>query len=194
MVHTDLPSAPAAGSFPSMLVEMKTPYRQVNRNLAAGDVLFLHTDGFEESKRKLRGPDFQFVPGDEDFSEARIDEVIAAVFNRRTYTLSRAQNPLAGEELAFDFSTCEGTVREAVLALVAVEKVYRMVPDPSLGQESRVTMESKVADFLKKHFLQYPRYFSHSIDGAAGRGTVTFTNALEDDQYDDLTIIALRRK
>ncbi len=194
MVHSSLPSAPAAGSFPSMLVEMKTPYRQVQQRLSAGDVLFLHTDGFEESKRKLRGPDFQFVPGEEDFSEARIDEIISAVFNRRTYSLSREQNPLPAEELVFDFSSCKGTVREAVLALVAVEKVYRMVPDPSLSQDSRVTMEVKVSEFLKTHFLQYSRYFSRSIDGAAGNGTVTFTNALEDDQYDDLTIIALRRK
>jgi serine phosphatase RsbU (regulator of sigma subunit) len=194
MVHTDLPPAPAAGSFPSMLVEMKTPYRQVQHRLAAGDVLFLHTDGFEESKRRLRGPDFQYMPGEEDFSEARIDAVIASVFNRRTYILSRSQNPLPGEELVFDFSSCEGTVREAVLALVAVEKVYRMVPDPALNEESRVTMETKVADFLKAHFLQYERYFSRSIDGAGGKGTVTFTNALEEDQYDDLTIIALKRK
>ena len=177
-----------------MLVEMKTPYTQVQRRLEPGDVLFLHTDGFEESKRRLRGPDFQVIPGDEDFSEKRIDEIIAAVFNRQTYALARAQNPLPEEELVFDFSSCQGSVSEAVLALVAVEKVYRMVPDPGLAPESRVTMETKVADFLKAHFMQYPRYFAHAIDGAAGKGTVTFTNALEDDQYDDLTIIALRRK
>ncbi|HET6451869.1 MAG TPA: SpoIIE family protein phosphatase [Spirochaetia bacterium] len=194
MVHTVLPSAPAAGSFPSMLVEMKTPFTQVQQRLAAGDVMFLHTDGFEESKRRLRGPDFQFVEGEEDFSEERIDEIIAAVFNRRTYTLVRAQNPVPAEELVFDFSSCKGSVKEAVLALVAVEKVYRMVPNPGLGAESRVTMESKVAEFLQAHFAQYPRYFSHAIDGAAGKGTVTFTHAMEEDQYDDLTIIALRRK
>ena len=194
VVHSDLPSAPAAGSFPSMLVEMKNPFRQVQQQLGPGDVLFLHTDGFEESKRPLRGPDFQVVPKqEEDFGEPRIDAIINAVFTRGRYVLSRTQNPIPDEELVFDFSSCTGTVKEAVLALVAVEKVYRMLPDPKLGRDDKVTIEEKVASFLKDHFVQYPRYFSHPVDGEQ-KAILTFTNAYEEEQYDDLTIIALRRK
>jgi hypothetical protein len=214
MIHTSLPDSPAAGSFPSMLVEMKTPYKQVQQNLVAGDVLFLQTDGFEESERKLRNGEFQETkceePGladdqdhqgthkkgesEEDFGEIRMDGIINAVFNRARYTLVRSHNPLPGEELVFDFSACQGTVREAVLALVSVEKVYRMIPNPRLGEESKVTIESKVVDFLKEHFLQFNQYFSHRVESAQATGYVTFTHAMEDEQYDDLTILVLRRK
>ncbi|MGA2639598.1 MAG: SpoIIE family protein phosphatase [Spirochaetia bacterium] len=214
MVHASLPDSPAAGSFPSMLVEMKTPYKQVQQQLVSGDVLFLQTDGFEESERKLRNTEFQEAkcdePGladgqdhegthkkgesEEDFSETRMDIVINAVFNKGQYNLVRSHNPIPNEELVFDFSNCQGTVREAVLALVSVEKVYRMVPDPQLGEASRVTIESKVADFLKEHFLQYERYFSHRVEGGEASGYATFTHAKEDEQYDDLTILVLRRK
>jgi serine phosphatase RsbU (regulator of sigma subunit) len=193
MVHVQLPSSPAAGSIASMLVEMKSPYRQVQQKLGPGDVLFLNTDGFEESKRPMRGPDFKLVEGGEDFSGARIDAVFNAVFTRGRYVLSRAGNPIPDEELVFDFSSCKGTVKEAVLALVAVEKVYRMSPNPLLGRDDKVTIEEKVAEFLKDHFIQYPKYFGHPVDGEQ-KGILSFTNAFEDEQYDDLTIIALRRK
>ena len=95
----------------------------------------------------------------------------------------------------FDFSTCKGTAQEVVLALVAVDRVYRMVPDPRLDRRTRSTVESIVVDFLKKHFLQYDRYFSHHAGvRKATPGTVTFTHAMEDDQSDDLTILVLTKE
>jgi serine phosphatase RsbU (regulator of sigma subunit)/HAMP domain-containing protein len=214
MVYPKLPDSPAAGMFASMLVDMKTPFRQVQQRLVSGDVLFLPTDGFSESERKLRNADFQEVkceePGiadgedhlgthdrgdaEEELGEARMEGVINAVLNKGHYTLVRTHNPVPNEELVFDFSGCKGTAREAVLALVSVEKVYRMIPDPRLGEESTVTLESKVAQFLKEHFLQYARYFSHQVEGANATGYATFTHAKEDEQYDDLTIIVLRKK
>jgi len=193
VVHDDLGETPATGSLASMLVEMKAPYRRVQLSLAPGDVLFLHTDGFDESKRPLRGPDFQVSEGDEDFGQARIDAVINAVFTKGRYVLMRTANPVPNEQMVFDFSSCAGTAREAVLALVAVEKVYRMSPNPQLGREDKITIEDKVAVFLKEHFIQYPAYFGHPLDGQE-KGILTFSNAFEDEQYDDLTIIALRRK
>ncbi|MGA2378953.1 MAG: SpoIIE family protein phosphatase [Spirochaetia bacterium] len=214
ITHGKLPDSPAAGMFPTMLVDMKTPYKQVQQRLENGDVLFLATDGFEDGVHTLRNADFQEMKCDEPglavdqehlgthkkgeskerFGAVREDDVINAVFNRRKYTLVRNHNALANEELVFDFSTCKGTAKEAVLALVAVEKIYSMVPDPRLGEESKVKMEAKVADFLKEHFLQYQRYFSHHVEGEKTTEYVTFTHAMEDEQYDDLTILVLRRK
>jgi hypothetical protein len=75
-----------------------------------------------------------------------------------------------------------------------VEKVYRLVADPQAGEESKVAVDEKVNAFLKNHFLQYPRYFSHAIDGRGGGGSVTFSHLREDEQYDDLTILVIRRK
>ena len=92
----------------------------------------------------------------------------------------------------FDFSRCEGTVREAVLALVAVEKVFRLIPDPHAGPE-RKAVDSKVDAFLKEHFLQYQGYFSHRVEEPAG-ALVTFTHVREEEQYDDLTILVIQRK
>jgi hypothetical protein len=216
MVHNQLPDSPAAGTFPSMLVEMKAPYKQVVQRLDRGDVLFLQTDGIEESKRKLRNSAFEEIvcdepglaPGEfhlgthkkgdkegtEEFGTTRIDGVLNAMFNGGTYRLVRNHNPIADEELTFDFSSCSGTAREAVLALIAVEKVYRLIPDPHAGEGSRVLVDTNVDAFLQKHFAQYKKYFAHPLAAQQDPGYVAFSHAREDDQYDDLTILVVRRK
>jgi hypothetical protein len=217
ILHSQLPDSPAAGMFASMLVEMKAPYKQVQQQLAPGDVLFLATDGFEDAIHTFRDANFKPILCDEQglaekehhkanlgdhekglplerFGVPREDELINAVFNRQRFVLVRNHNPIPDEQIVFDFSTCGGTAQEAVLALVAVDRVYRMVPDPRLGLENKITIESKIADFLKEHFLQYDRYFSHPVEGENKSGNLNFTHAMEDDQSDDLTILVIRRK
>jgi hypothetical protein len=192
---------------------MPSPYTQVTHKLESGDTLFLYTDGLEEAERKLYNAQFEVAPCDEpglkdgeehlgthkkgedheEFGRERIDGIINAVFNNGHYRLVRSHNSIADEDLDFDFSTCTGTVREAVLALVAVEKLYRMIPDPNAGLQNRVNVDVKVAEFLKQHFVQYARYFSHPVEGEQVPGYVTFTHAREDEQYDDLTLLVIRR-
>jgi hypothetical protein len=178
-------------------------------------VLLLATDGLEESKRKLRNAAFEPIvcdveghskdspggthdkgdaEGTEDFTNGRVDEVFNAVFSKGRYRLVRSHNPTPDEELEFDFSSCQGTAKEAALAVISVEKVYRMVPDPSAGPDSRVMVDEKLVAFLKAHFLQFDRYFSHPQEKQSVKGYVTFSHAREDDQYDDLTILVIRRK
>jgi hypothetical protein len=212
MVHKELSKAPAAGVFQS--ADMPVPYAQVVHKLEPGDTLFLYTDGLEEAERNLRNAQFEIVPcdepglkdreehlgthkkgeTDEEFGRERIDGIINAVFNNGHYRLVRSHNPIENEELDFDFSMCTGSVKEAVLALVAVEKVYRMIPDPNAGLQSRVNVDAKVAEFLNQHFVQYASYFSHPVEGQQIPGYVTFTHAREDEQYDDLTLLVIRRK
>jgi hypothetical protein len=216
ITHTMLPHAPAAGTFPSMMVETTAPYQQVVHPLAPGDVLFLHTDGIEESKRKLRNAAFEEIvcdepgleamemhlgthkkgdpEGTEEFGTERMDGVLNALFTCGTYRLVRNHNAVPNEELLFDFSTCTGTAQEAVLALISVEKVYRQIPDSAAPETSRVTVDAKVAAFLKEHFRQFGRYFAHPLKDQPDPDSVTFSHAREDDQYDDLTILAVRRK
>ena len=185
----DLPQAPAAGVFNGTLVDMKGGFRQVDHRLDPGDVLFLYTDGFEEAKRHLRNSAFEVVTCDEpdlqkgethlgthkkgqdveEFGDRRMDGVLNAVFNRGRYPLLRMHSPVANEELLFDFTSCAGTDREAVLALVAVEKVYRLIPDPHAREEDRVAVDEKIDAFLQEHFPQYEAYFSHKLD-AQSRG------------------------
>ncbi len=105
----------------------------------------------------------------------------------------RHHAPNPSEELEFDFSSCTGTVREAVLALVAVEKVFRLYARPGTAA-ARVMVDSKVEAFLKDHFVQYPVVFAHRQDGQGNGAGIAFTQLFEDDQYDDLTMLVLRKK
>lgn len=218
MVHDELTpkekGSPAAGVFPSMLVEMKSGFPQFPIKLDHGDVLFLPTDGVDEAKRFLRDTSFEKMtclePGlkegeyhlkthkygtdNEDFGKDRMDDFITGVFNKARVKLVRHHNPIPNEELEFDFSGCEGTVKEAVLAVVSAEKLFRLVLAPTAGDGNRVLVDAKIDAFLKKHFLQYERYFSHRVEGQSDDPYAHFSHLLEDEQRDDLTILVVRRK
>ncbi len=214
MIEIKLPEAPAAGVFPSEMVEMQAGFKQVAHQLNKGDALFLFTDGIEEAKRQFRNEEFEAIsctePGLEDNEEhggthlkgssneemgiPRIYEIINSVSNLRKYRLVKYHNPAGDEELTFDFTSCRGSVEESVLALVAVEKIFRIYPDPRATGEDRVTVDKKIDLFLEKHFEQYRTYFTHRQDTDDQADTVTFTHLKEDEQYDDLTILVLRKK
>jgi HAMP domain-containing protein len=194
-----LPDAPAAGVFPSDLVEMKGGFKTVALDLSPGDTVFLFTDGIEEAKRLLR--DNQFRPtsvegvDSEEMGLERIDAILNAVLNRGIFRLTKSHNPLGDEALEFDFSGGTASVEEAVLALVGVEKVFRLVPDPAAGGDDRVLVDVRVGEFLKKYFRQFDRYFGHPVAGEGRPGDpLVFSHLREDDQYDDLTILAVRKK
>ena len=218
MVHDELTpkekGSPAAGVFPSMLVEMKSGFPQFPIKLDHGDVLFLPTDGVDEAKRFLRDTSFEKMtclePGlkegeyhltthkygtdNEDFGKERMDDFITGVFHKSHVKLVRHHNPIPNEELEFDFSSCAGTVKEAVLAVVSAEKLFRLVRAPSAGDGNRVLVDAKIDAFLKKHFLQYERYFAHRLEAQQDDPYAHFSHLLEDEQRDDLTILVVRRK
>ncbi|MFI5367581.1 MAG: SpoIIE family protein phosphatase, partial [Spirochaetia bacterium] len=218
MVHDELTpkekGSPAAGVFPSMLVEMKSGFPQFPIKLDHGDVLFLPTDGVDEAKRFLRDTSFEKMtclePGlkegeyhlkthkygtdNEDFGKDRMDDFITGVFHKSRVRLIRNHNPIPNEELEFDFSSCSGTVKEAVLAVVSAEKLFRLVLAASAGDGNRVSVDAKIDAFLKKHFLQYERYFSHKLEAQPDDPYAHFSHLLEDEQRDDLTILVVRRK
>ncbi len=214
MVQKLLPEAPAAGVFPTMIVETQSGFQSVSTRLNSGDILILFTDGLEEAKRHFRDSAYSVIkceeeglkegelhggthtPGSdgEELGIARIHEIVNAVMNRGEYRLVKYHNPIPDEELVFDFSTCEGTVDEAVMALVAVERVFRLYPDPEAGLEDRIVIDAKVNDFLLEHFLQYDKYFNHLIEQDETSGIILFSHLKEDEQYDDLTILAIKKR
>jgi hypothetical protein len=124
----------------------------------------------------------------------RIEAVIQAVFNKTVYSLYKYHNPVKDEELIFDFSSCEGRLDEAVMALIAIEKVFRIYPDPKASKEEIVQIDKKVDEFLKKHFIQYKFYFKHHLDSEDDADYNYYTHMKEDEQYDDLTILVVRKK
>ena len=214
MVQSVLAEAPATGVFPSDMVEMGAGFKQVPMVMKHGDMLLLFTDGVEEDQRFFRDDQFQVMTCNADESEAdeegmhgdhqpdedheelgisRVYDVVNAVMSGGSFRLEKYHNPIPDEELVFDFSTCEGTVREAVLAMAAMDKIFRLVPDPNARPTDRVRVDINIVEFLKEHFLQYDTYFQNPIPDEQYPEYVNFTNLKEDDQYDDLTILGVRK-
>ncbi|MDA8426246.1 MAG: SpoIIE family protein phosphatase [Treponema sp.] len=215
LVEELLPDSPAAGIFPSFMVQMKNPMVQIVRTFEQDDVLLLYTDGIEEAKRHFRDADFKIVPctdvpkdqthenhsggqDNEEFGYDRITAILEAVDKRGSYRLVKQHDPLPDDLLSFDFSTCSGSLQEKVLALIAVEKVFRMYPDPQATESDYVLVDEKVDKFLERHFDQYRLYCSkkkpYTDPQKDNPGYLLYAGIKEDDQYDDLTILGIRRK
>jgi serine phosphatase RsbU (regulator of sigma subunit) len=204
---------PAVGVLPNFLVESKGGYPVQTMTLDHGDILFLYTDGIEEAKRQFRDSSFneiicseggaplntphgnhQVGQGNEELGKGRVEDIINAVMNRRTYSLYKHHNGEGEQTLRFDFSSCEGTVEEAIIALVSVEKMFRLYKNPAAGEGNRVLVDRKADEFLKAHFLQYRAYCTKSSLAAENNACLYYTHVMEDPQYDDLTIIGIKRK
>ncbi len=203
----------AAGVFPTMLVDMKGGFPVEKINIKKGDIFFFYTDGIEEAKRMFRDENLKIIfcnePGlkegdehgthtvgqdSEEMGRERVQEIIEAVFAKRKFTLKKWHNPIKDEAFDFDFTNCEGTIEEAILALVSVEKIFRLYQDKSATNFDQVIVDKQVDMFLNKHFLQYPTYCLHREAHPEYNEYLYYTNIKQDEQYDDLTILAMKRK
>jgi hypothetical protein len=133
--------------------------------------------------------------GDEEMGPDRVQDIINAVMNKQVYTLHKYHNP-EGEnhDLQFDFTRCEGKVEEAIMAMVSVEKMFRMYKSTKAGPDSRVLVDKKVDEFLRKYFRQYRNYCYDAIENPGNDAYMYYTHVKEDEQYDDLTILGVNRK
>jgi len=207
-----LPDAPAAGILPYGMVAEKGGYRVQTVGLDRGDILLLYTDGLEESRRMFRGPVFDgkscgggvnrlphgnYVAGrwGEELGTRRIYGIVGAVMGRRRYRLRKWHTPEGREEfLNFDFSGCRGGAEDAVLALVAVEKMFRCYRAPGATSSDRVLASRKVDAFLRAHFAEYGAYCSRSRDCPGDSSRVCYTHLREERRHDDMAILAIERK
>ncbi|MDR1046412.1 MAG: SpoIIE family protein phosphatase, partial [Treponema sp.] len=209
-----LPETPATGVLPNFLVESKGGYQVQSMTLDPGDILFLYTDGIEEAKRKFRNKEFKEIPcaegnapadtphgnhvtgqENEELGPDRVEAIINSVMNRQVYTLRKWHNPEGeDQELSFDFSACRGTVEEVIMALVSVEKIFRCYRSPKMDDTSRVLIDKKADAFLKTYFLQYRNYCSWPREAPGNDAYMYYTCIKEDEQYDDLTILGIKRK
>ena len=177
-----LPASPAAGVVSNSMVEAKGGYQVQSITLDHGDILLLYTDGIEEAQQ--RG---------ETMGRQRVYDIINAVLNRQTYILEKLHNA-DGEELHFDFSSCNENVEEVIMALISVEKMFRCYRNPKFTREDCVPVDKKIDSFLRKHFLQYGIYCSHMSEHPEKNSYVCYTHLTEDEQYDDLAILGIKRK
>ena len=211
-----LSSAPTAGIFSSDLVNMKGGFVIEKTQLNKGDVLYLYTDGIEESTRRIRNQKYQVQQQNvevkkmnpkthkeeveiktedikEEFGTERIEQIIEKVFSKQKFVLTKEKNPNAAETLEFDFSKGQGTISESILALASIEKVYRMYKNPEGQQNEYIKVDKKIDEFLEKHFSEYPVYAGKKTENPAMPNYVDYEQIQEDEQSDDLTMLAIRR-
>ena len=208
-----LRSGSAAGAFSSEMINLNGGYPVEKIHLNCGDILFLYTDGIEESKRKLRIPlskpkdgadailsedngDNNHLIGtdSETLGKDRVEAIIEAVFARKKFTLKKRQSDHIYEQMDFDFSSCNGTIEDAVLALISVEKVFRMYKDSSAQSFDCVQVDKKIDAFLSKCFLQYDIYCYDKEPHPIYDEYFYYKQIKEDIQYDDLTILGIARR
>ncbi|GHV81829.1 hypothetical protein AGMMS49991_03870 [Spirochaetia bacterium] len=211
MKRMTLHQTPATGVLPNVMVESKGGYMVQTVTIDPGDVLFLYTDGIEESKRKFRDARFNeslctegdadtshenhmVGQGEEELGTGRVEAIINAVMNKQIYSINKYHNPEGEITLQFDFTACTGQVEEAIMALVSVEKMFRLYKNPAAGEDARVLVDRKVDEFLKVHFLQYGRYCVQTREYLENNSYLYYTHVVEDPQYDDLTIMGIKRK
>jgi serine phosphatase RsbU (regulator of sigma subunit) len=132
--------------------------------------------------------------GDEEMGADRVEAIVNAAMNKQLYSLYKYHNPEGEIALQFDFGSCAGTVEDAIMALVSVEKMFRVYRDPSSGEDSRVLVDKRIDRFLKEHFRQYRTYCAQTREVPGSEAYRYYTHVKEDEQYDDLTILGIRRK
>ena len=132
---------------------------------------------------------------DEEIGSARVLEIVNAVMNRQVYTLRKHHNP-EGEDkdLHFDFSSCQGRVEDIIMALVSVEKMFRCYKESWADEDDRIMVDKVVDAFLRKHFVQYQEYCAYAREIPGNSAYINYTHVNEDEQYDDLTILGIKRK
>ncbi|MDC7236134.1 MAG: SpoIIE family protein phosphatase, partial [Spirochaetales bacterium] len=215
VVKKEMDPSPAAGVFHTDTIG-DTSFKQINHTLKSDDILFLFTDGIEEAKRTFRTEDLKIIKcdgscdssllGDEKFVSheegsdneelglARIEEIMDAVLKKKTYQIFQYHQPNKDIKLSFDFSNGSGEIKDTVLALISVEKVFRIYPDPNAGPDDRIRIDNKVDEYLKQHFDQYREYFKYPVPDEDYPEYTYYTHMKEDPQYDDLTILGIHKK
>jgi hypothetical protein len=123
------------------------------------------------------------------FGSKRIADIINAVMIRGHYTLRKPHDPQ--DNYRFNFSACEGTADEAVMAAVSAEKLFRMFKAPANAENCRVPVDARIDAFLRGCLAKYER-FRKGVD--ADTDTIYYEGMCEDEQYDDIAILCVMRK
>lgn len=235
-----LSNTPTAGGISTDLVEMSGGYKVEKLTLNHGDILYLYTDGIDEAERLIRDKNFlvkqsvkesvridrktgkeekitQTLEEKEQFGLERVTQIIEKVVNKEKFLLTKEDNPIKSEILEFDFTNASGTIEETIIALAAIERVFRMVKTPTVREDDEIEVELLIDDFLKKHFNLYSKYcipvrsqediqekkkgrknkkIEAEVDTrkiAEDPNVTRYSYVIEDKQADDITLIAIKR-
>lgn len=197
-----LQETPAAGMFSTDLVDMKGGYKVSRMTLKKDDVLFLYTDGIEEAKRIIRKPNGEIIKSDgnnrdeeknEEFSPERVSEIIEAVFERRIYTLKKNQEGENALEFTFDFTRAEANAENAIMALVSIEKIFRIYKPFKPNGNEKIKVDKKIDEFLRQYFKNYGEWCSERSEVEDDPTQLYYIGLCEDPQYDDLTLVSVKK-
>ncbi len=212
-----LAEAGAAGAIKRELYEMvgkdyNSAYQVVKMPFKKNDILFLYTDGIEESQSKYKDKDFNNILKGKDsnefeyeeFGNDRIKEVLETFFKKQKYVLKRTHPQDGSEKLEFDFSGCSSDISELIMALASIEKVFRFYKKPTaVGNVTKdatgngrmegdvVRVDRRIDDFLKRTFNMYGFYCGKKSD-IGEQNYIYYLDIDEDKQEDDLTIYAIK--
>jgi len=77
-----------------------------------------------------------------------------------------------------------------------VEKVFRIIPDPTAGADDRVIVDARIDEVLAKCWKQYARFCHDKQPHPDPRRKeyLYYGHLKEDEQYDDLTMMLIKRK
>ncbi len=188
MTHIKLDDTPAAGIFHSSLIEQNTPYSTTHIKLESGDILYLYTDGIEESSRSSDNPENR-KDITEYFGKTRIDDIINSCNNKTQYTISFSKDRFSAKQIIFDFTNTQGKAEDSVMALATAEKLFRLHPDKGKFT-SKVPVDSPIDAFMKEHLKNYNRIIRKK---QILNSQLYYCTCYQDIQKDDLTVIAIKK-
>jgi hypothetical protein len=123
----------------------------------------------------------------------RVHGIVNAVMNRTSYSLHKWHSP-EEEYLNFDYSACGGETEDLIMALVTAEKMFRCYRAPGATADDLVLIDKRADAFLRAHFLEYSLYCSQTRECIENSSYMYYTHLKEDEQYDDLAILGIKRK
>lgn len=97
----------------------------------------------------------------EPFGPDRMEAIIEAYQHREIYTLVRQNWQHPEIEYHFDFRACDGSARGLILALISIDRVFRLVPDPRATDLDFIDVDLVEDEFLRAHFVEFPRFFKN---------------------------------
>jgi hypothetical protein len=87
-------------------------------------------------------------------------------------------------------------MEEVVAAIFAVERVFRLLPRIVSKKDDCISINANILSFLRTHCKEYYNYFSRErgYDSSVQGNSIIIKGLSEDQQIDDMAILAIRRK
>ena len=187
----EFPEAPAAGVFPTDMVNLNSGFKLSRIKLQDGDILLFPGDGFDESQRYDEKNEM------EDFGINRLQKYLYAIF-RKEYVFSDWIRVNFSTHLLLDYSNDSGKLEDSLGSLLATELLYRLKKEPKKGWEDSVESESipvnkELVDALLR--ITSSSFFEKFIERTTdeyGNEILMIKKDRIEPQFDDLSFMAVR--